>query len=129
MAQKLNELIYIRSHSTSPISVYKCKVLKKIYENAKVNSLGFSRSTIVTSGGSYLIKIFQRRINLTNALYQRNKNDLFLIKLQILHKPLLNQYSHEKQLKFAKWISKLIKLDYQRSTKSFYPEFNGKNHN
>ena len=42
---------------------------------------------------------------------------------------MLDQDKYDKHLRFTKWDSKLNKLDYHRSTRSFYAVLRGKNRN
>ena len=73
------------------------------------------------------VQILQRKIRLATVLYQRYKNDLFLARLQILHKLLIDQDILDQHQKYAEWVSKLNKLDYHRATRSFFAELKSKN--
>ena len=67
-----------------------------------------------------------RKISLTTAMYQNDRSDLLLVKLQILHKQLIDQQRSDKHRKFANWVKKLNILDYQRATRSFFAELKSK---
>ena len=45
----------------------------------------------------------------------------------MLHKQLLERDELDRHLKYAEWVCKLNKLDYQKSTRSFYAELSSKN--
>ena len=69
----------------------------------------------------------QHKIMFTTAMYRREKTDILLFKLEMLHKQLKERDLLDRHLEYAEWVCNLNKLDYQKSTRSFYAELRSKN--
>ena len=102
-------------------------MLQRIYFNSKSELLGFSKGKRHEKTLSRQAQKIQRKIRLTTDLYMRDKSDLLLCRLPILHKQLIDQDRLDKHEKYMFLVIKLNKMDYSRASRSFYAELKSKN--
>ena len=84
--------------------------------------LGFAQEKCRKESISSQAQKLQRQITFTTAMYQREKTDILLFRLEMLHKQLKDRDLLDRHLEYAEWVCKLNKLDYQKSTRSFFAE-------
>ena len=124
VSEKLTELAQLRKGKND---YYNYSVLQRIYFNSKSELLGFSKGNRHEKKLSRQAQKIQRKIRFTTELYMRDKSDLLLCRLQILHKQLIDQDRWDEHEKYVSWVNKLNKMDYSRASRSFYAELKSKN--
>ena len=88
VSEKINELAHNRCGKED---FYNYTVLQKIYFNVKSKLIGFVKTNNRRSPLSKEVQNLQRKISLTTAMYQNDRSDLLLVRLQISHK---QEFSH-----------------------------------
>ena len=127
-------------------SVYNYNVLRKLYHNAKVKCIGYSKKRHKKAPVPISVKTVQAQIIQTTNQIEREKTRVSNIKtkvskrkidaealkkqigkLQRLEKELYVVWDQEKQIRWAKWVKKLNKLNLAKATRAFYSELKRKN--
>ena len=124
VAERIGQLIWLRKNNES---FYNYSVLKRIYHEAKCMFLGFADKTERIVRISTQARKLQQKITFTTAMYQRDKTDILLFKLETLYKQLKDRDLLDRHLEHAEWVCNLNRMDYQKSTRSFFAELGSKN--
>ena len=119
-------------------SIYNYRVLSKLYHNAKVKCIGFSKGQCKKAPVPMTVKTVQAQViqvtaqietklRMTRVRGKNTKTTQELIeRLQRLEKMLYTVWEEEKQMRWAKWVRKLNNLDHSKATRAFYAELNRK---
>ena len=137
VARKCKILRLLRE--TRQPSIYNYGVLRKLYHNAKVRCIGFSKRRNKKAPVPMSVKTVQAQITQATSQIEREKrkaserNSKFetpqelIEKLQRLEKALYSVWTQEKQMRWAKWVRQLNQLGYSQATRAFYSELKRKN--
>ena len=136
VARKCKMLRLIRGQRNP--TIYNYSVLRKLYHNAKVKCIGFSKRRNKKAPVPISVKTMQAQIIQMTSQIEREqrraserktkakKPQELIDKLQRLEKELYTVWTHEKQIKWANWVKKLNKLDHSKATRAFYSELKRK---
>ena len=120
-------------------SIYNYGVLRKLYHNAKVRCIGFSKGRNKKTPVPMSVKTIQAQITQATSQIEREMRTAsernseaetpqeLIEKLQRLEKLLYSVWTQEKQMRWAKWVRKLNLLDHSKATRAFYSELKRKN--
>ena len=137
VARKCKLLRMIRG--TRNPSIHNYSLLRRLYHNAKVKCIGFSKRRHRKAPVPMSVKTVQAQIIQTTSQIERElrrvaegkksakKPQELIEKLQRLEKELYTVWSQEKQISWAIWVKKLNKLDHSKATRAFYTELKRKN--
>ena len=119
-------------------SIYNYSVLRKLYHNAKVKCIGFSKRRHKKAPVPISVKTMQAQVIQMTSQIEREQRRVserktraktpqeLIEKLQRLEKELYTVWTQEKQIRWAVWVKKLNKLDHSKATRAFYSELNRK---
>ena len=132
VARKLRILKVLRA--LKPPSIYQYDILRRIYLNAKVHCIGYSKRIGNRVPTPVVVKTIQAQMMQTADIINRERaeaNDSeqkvmlsrqLIQKYQTLEKQLYSFYEQEKQRRWEQWVRKLNNLDHVRATRAFYAE-------
>ena len=119
-------------------SIYNYHVLRKLYYNAKVKCIGFSKGQRKKVPVPMTVKTVQAQVIQVTAQIETKLSETrvrgkitktaqeLIERLQRLEKMLYTVWEEEKQRRWAKWVRKLNNLDHSKATRAFYAELNRK---
>ena len=106
VSDRIGELVNLRPDDSS---FYQYKVLKNIYDFAKTKFLGYATGKRMKAPVSHKISKLQLYVKYYTAMYSRKRSDIYLVKLRLAHKQLIEMCQVEKKKSFTKWLAKLDK--------------------
>ena len=143
VARRMRMLKAIRQKSNTARnrpSIYRYKVFRALYSNAKREVIGYRKESNNTCPSTLVVKTLQEKIKETNGIITRElakmsrddsagSEDIHVLvhRLSLLEKELYRLWTHNQHLKFIRWLSKLNTLDYYKATRKFYAELKSKN--
>ena len=112
-------------------SFYNYDVLRRLYHNAKVRCIGFSKMRCKKAPVPMSVKTVQAQVTQIASQIESEKRmsceedagagtpQKLIEKLQRLEKVLHTVWTQEKQTRWAKWVRKLNNLDHSKATRAF----------